>query len=149
MPYTISGVNSNDINGAALTGNFVIINNSATVDFLITTTSNQTKTITVNSNGFTQTISIIENRFGLFLLLSDNNQNFTSIQYPQILDLSDPADITNITILQPDDLRNNTMQSEDSVLVGNKVFYSTDFVSITNFNVPDPVPLTFPEKWAG
>jgi hypothetical protein len=70
VPYTISGIESSDINGAALTGNFIISSNFATVSFLITTPSKQTKTITIESNGSAQTISIIENRFGLSLATS-------------------------------------------------------------------------------
>lgn len=38
---------------------------------------------------------------------------------------------------------------EDSILEGNVTIYSTDFVSITSFNLPEVEPLAFPERWAG
>jgi hypothetical protein len=192
VPYTITGVDSADINGAPLTGNFTVVNNRATVSFLITTTSK--KTLTFSSNGFTQTVAVIENRFGLSVLSSASNLNFTSLLHPSLINLSDRYNLTditiltvsdeykffqqpsdfvtfssssewpriinlsssastasllNITILQTTDRYRNILQSEGPVLVTGRTFYSVDFVSITNFNVPDPVPLTFQERWAG
>ena len=37
----------------------------------------------------------------------------------------------------------------DSVLEGNRTIFTTDFVSITSFNLPKIEPLAFPERWAG
>lgn len=190
VPYTVSGVNSADINGASLTGNFVIVDNSSVVSFLITTTSR--KTLSIASNGFTQTATLLENIYGLSLISEDPNILFSSVNFPLSVDLSSSANLTNISILNPQDLykfyaqasdvvtfftslngpslidlssyntgllnitvlqTNNlykhVLQLGDPVIEVGKAFISADFVSITNFNVPDPIPLTFPERWAG
>lgn len=55
VPYTITGVTSDDINGASLTGNFVINNNEAVETFVTTVNpaveGNETFTLTLD-NGF-------------------------------------------------------------------------------------------------
>jgi hypothetical protein len=60
VPYTITGVNSADINGASLTGNFTISSNSAQV--VISTTADLTtegdETLTLTLNGIVPTKSI-------------------------------------------------------------------------------------------
>ena len=190
VPYTITGVNSSDINGASLTGNFTIVNKTASVSFLISTSAN--KTFTITSNGFTQTVSLLENRYGLVVLnetasitstfrdlpivnltsvgnlttinvLNIDNQfkfsfnqdsviKYTSANDYNLIDLSSSTSTSNllsITILTPDNLYKNAVQQSSSVDLTGKVFYSVDFFSITDFNVPEPIPLTFPERWAG
>lgn len=191
IPYTITDVSSTDIDGAALTGNFVVVNSSAEITFK-STAANTPKTFSISSNNFTQAVSLIENIYGLSLISEDPNILFSSVNFPLSVDLSSSANLTNISILNPQDLfkfysqasdvvtfftslngpslidlsiyntgllnitvlqANNlykhVLQLGDPVMEVGKAFLSTDFVSITDFNVPDPVPLTFPERWAG
>jgi subtilisin family serine protease len=62
VPYTITGVNSADIGGASLTGNFIVNNNSATVTFAITadatTEGAETFLMTLNSLGVTLSVTV-------------------------------------------------------------------------------------------
>jgi hypothetical protein len=147
IPYTISGVESSDINNAPLTGNFTIVNGLAAVSFLITTTSK--KTLSIVSNGFTQSVQLAENIYGLRKLTEDSNQIFTSVNNQQIVNLSTSTSLLTITILQTTNLYNNIIQTGETITFGEKTSYSTDFASITNFNVPEPDPLVFQERWAG
>ena len=52
VPYTITGVSSNDINGASLTGSFTVVNNFASIVFTVSAdvlTETETFTLTLNS----------------------------------------------------------------------------------------------------
>lgn len=96
VPYTITGVNSSDINGASLTGNFTIVNNTASVSFLISTSAK--KTLTLTSNGFTQTVSLQENIYGLALLSSESNLIYTSRESPVTINFT--ANIDNLLFIE-------------------------------------------------
>lgn len=82
-------------------------------------------------------------------LLDDLQRSFTSIDLTNVIDLSNVDHALGITILNTDDLYTLTPLTEEPITTTEKTVISTDFVSIANFNVPDPVPLTFPERWAG
>lgn len=106
VPYTVSGVDSADINGAALTGNFEIVNNSASISFLITTTSR--KTLSIASNGFTQTVSLVENIYGLVKLIEPESIVVTSASLT-VIDLTAIGNLTDITMLSaPNNFTVNT-----------------------------------------
>jgi len=99
VPYTITGVNSGDINGASLTGNFTVVNNTASVSFLISTSTK--KTLTLTSNGFTQTVSLLENRYGLVVLNETASITSTFRDLP-IVNLTSVGNLTTINVLNID-----------------------------------------------
>ena len=99
VPYTITGVNSSDINGASLTGNFTVVNNTASVSFLISTSAR--KTLTLTSNGFTQTVSLLENRYGLVVLNETASITSTFRDLP-IVNLTSVGNLTTINVLNID-----------------------------------------------
>jgi hypothetical protein len=189
IPYTITGINSSDINNFPLTGNFTIIGNTGTISF--TATPNGKKSFTISSNGFSDTVLLVENVYGLAKLSETADQVFTSENFPTSINFnSNTENLVEIINLNPDNLYKMVKLTEeqsfftsadfnpiidlsvpnffkfyiiildtnffkfkkltdDFVDITGKVFYATDFVSITSFNVPDPVPLVFPERWAG
>lgn len=146
IPYTISGVDSADINGAVLTGNFNIVNNSSTLNLLITTTSR--KTLTFQSNGFTQTASLVENRFGL-VILSEPALITTTSRDLTVVDLSSVNFLTGITILQPNESANFNFAASPSVLLELRSFITIDFASRTSFNAADALDFDPPQYWIG
>lgn len=110
--------------------------------------------VDLSSNANLTSIAILsaQDLYKFYPQASDSVTVLTSLNSPTVIDLSttaSTASLLNITILQTTDLYQHAVQLGDPVLVSNKVYYSTDFVSITNFNVPEPVPLTFLERWAG
>ena len=82
-------------------------------------------------------------------LSGDSNLTFTSLTNPNIIDLSVVTHMLEITLLTVDDIYIFSRGIEESTILSGKVFVSVDFVSITSFNLPAPVPLTFLERWAG
>lgn len=147
IPYTITGIDSSDISGAPLSGNFNIVNGTSSIDF--TATPSGKKTLSIESKGFTETVDLVENIYGLSQSSDESNETFTSVVHPGIIDLSDVSYALDINILTIDDLYEFAKIVEESVTTTDKNFVSTDFVSITNFNVPEPEPITFQERWAG
>lgn len=110
--------------------------------------------VDLSSNANLTSIAIVslQDLYKFYPQASDSVTVLTSLNSPTVIDLSTTASTANllsITILQTNNLYQHAIQLGDSVLVGDKIFYSTDFVSITNFNVPEPIPLTFLERWAG
>jgi hypothetical protein len=91
------------------------------------------------------------NRDNLFKFLRQTPEFsfFTSFDFPRVVNLSDVDDILEIEILNTNNLYKIVIVAEESIRSSGRVFYSTDFVSITNFNVPEPEPLVFQERWAG
>lgn len=61
VPYTITGVSSNDINGSSLTGNFTVNSNSASliVNTSADTTTEGTETFTLTLDGIVPTNNIL------------------------------------------------------------------------------------------
>ena len=136
VPYTITGVNSSDINGASLTGNFTVVNKTASVSFLISTSAK--KTLTFTSNGFTQTVSLLENRYGLVVL--NETQSITStFQDLPIVNLTSIEVLTNVFVLQPGDTQKLNLGDSTSVLLGANSLPIVNFASVTSFNSADNV----------
>ena len=60
VPYTITGVSSNDINGASLTGSFTVINNFASIVFNASTDELvETETFTLTLNSITPAVFVL------------------------------------------------------------------------------------------
>lgn len=108
--------------------------------------------VNLSSNANLTNISILspQELYKFHSQAADSVTVATSLNLRHVIDIStSTTDLLSITILQANNLYQHAIQLGDSVLVGNKTFYSTDFVSITDFNVPEPIPLTFLERWAG
>jgi hypothetical protein len=59
IPYTITGVSSDDINGASLTGSFTVINNFASITFTVTVDElDETETFTLTLDNITPAVSV-------------------------------------------------------------------------------------------
>jgi hypothetical protein len=77
---------------------------------------------------------------------------YTSADLPDLIDFtaSTRAQIINFPLLQdPFDGITFAKITEESIIEGLITIYTTDFVSITSFNLPEAQPLAFPERWAG
>jgi hypothetical protein len=94
VPFTITGVSTSDIGGTALTGNFVINNNSGSVTFnitadiltesteyLIMTSGGKSVTVTINDTSLTSTIQT----------MSLSSSNFVVLGEEYLLGLSRPT----------------------------------------------------------
>ena len=64
VPYTITGVASADIDGASLTGNFTVVNNTASIIFTVTadfnTEGDETFVLTLNTIGTSVSVLLID-----------------------------------------------------------------------------------------
>jgi hypothetical protein len=59
VPYTITGVSSNDISGASLTGSFTVVNNFASIFFTVSADELvETETFTLTLNSITPTVFV-------------------------------------------------------------------------------------------
>jgi len=119
----------------------------------ITSTFRDLPIVNLTSVGNLTTINVLNvgNQYK-FSFNQDSVIKYTSANDYNLIDLSSSTStstLLSITILTPDNLYKNAVQQSSSVDLTGKVFYSVDFFSITDFNVPDPIPLTFPERWAG
>lgn len=121
IPYVITGVGSSDINGASLTGNFIIIDEISTISIIVTVSSK--KTLTIESNGFIQTVDLIENIYGLSKLAEDDPITFTSKSL-NVVDLSNVDYALGITILSPDQTANFVSEIESPSIVFTSVSLS-------------------------
>lgn len=152
IPYFISGdVNQDDID-IPLIGNFTVTNNIAelTVSTLRNDRTENTENLVLNIDGFSVSVDIFNFNPEFVILTETNSLLYTSNDFFKIVDLSkNLSNLVFIRILSLDELNRMIRGIEESVIEGGKIFYSTDFVSITNFNVPEPEPLVFPERWAG
>jgi hypothetical protein len=146
IPYTITGINSSDINGAPLTGNFTIVNNVGTLNLLITTPSK--KTLVIQSDGLTQTVFLVENRFGLSVLSEPAAVAFTS-QALTVVNLSSVAFLTSMSILPPSDAEQFNLGASPSVLLALRSFITIDFASRTSFNATEVLDFDPPQYWIG
>lgn len=84
-----------------------------------------------------------------FKQLIEGQDFFTSLNFKTTIDLSSSDFLRFNIIILDTNLFKFKKLTDDFVLPLGRIFYSTDFVSITSFNVPEPVPLVFPERWAG
>jgi hypothetical protein len=147
IPYTITGINSSDINNFPLTGNFIITDNEGTISF--TATPNGKKSFTISSNGFSQVVQLVENVYGLRPLSEDQQQQFTS-ENLNVIDLTtDLENLVLIMILNQTELAKYNLGTSYNVLLALRSFITIDFASRTSFNSSDAIDFDPPQYWIG
>ncbi len=146
VPYEITGIDSSDIDGFPLTGNFVITNEQATIGFTVTPSSK--KSFTITANGFSETVNLIENIYGLAKLPESNSLIFTS-EALSLIDLSDIPHVLEITILNTNDKAVYNLGASPSVLLALRSFITIDFASATSFNTTETLDFDPPQFWIG
>lgn len=146
VPYTITGVDSSDIDNFQLTGNFTITDEQGTISF--TATPPDKKSFTITANGFTETVDLVENIYGLKQLTAPNSLAFTS-EALGVIDLSNVDYALGITILQPDDFAIYNLGASPSVLLELRKFITIDFASKTSFNSSEALDFDPPQYWIG
>jgi hypothetical protein len=115
---------------------------------IVYTSSIFPKTVDLTASSNLTNISILS-QAATFRQLIEDQKFYTSVNFKPIIDLSIPDFFKFYIIILDTNFFKFKKLTDDFVDITGKVFYATDFVSITNFNVPDPVPLVFPERWAG
>ena len=148
VPYTITGVNSQDINGAALTGNFIV--NNSVASLLFTATPIGAKQFSISAYGFIVNVTLIENTFGLAQISEDQPSLFTSQNLNITVNLADVGNLTNITIISSDNGSSYNLIVPASVLLEVRTIFTVDFASRTSFNTSN-LELSFepPQYWIG
>jgi hypothetical protein len=136
VPYLISGVSSNDINGTSLSGSFVIFNNTASLTVPITLDLvEENETLTLTLVGITPVVSISIEIIDFEIPLIVDNGFPDTEDFDYTIDGGSPSDTPDIII------NGGTIESEgltDSTLGGGSPF-DTPTVIADGEGVTDPV----------